>query len=247
MAHHPNGLIRVRMVHAFSYQPPCRPHIQPKEPALTVALGPREGRSPRSSLAGTSAHRAVWSHSGGLHDWTPWVSGTAPPGFPTSQPGGSEGQRQPPGSLADAHHRHRMQTDNKRNIKQCRGPLGSSRQTEQRCPGPSVPGARVLFPRNIKKEPTTESRKKDPRSWHISALYPGMYPSPQYLLGPPPTSNSRSDAGAAGTFRSRFPPYPQPRTGNAPPPGPPASSQVRPFLPKTPILLQRPAHPQPPP
>lgn len=28
MAHHPSGLIRARMVHAFSYQPPCKPQIQ---------------------------------------------------------------------------------------------------------------------------------------------------------------------------------------------------------------------------
>lgn len=57
--------------------------------------------------------------------------GTAPPGFWESQPEGSKRQRQPPGSQADPHRRHRMGADNKRNIKQCSRPLGSLGQTEQ--------------------------------------------------------------------------------------------------------------------
>lgn len=55
-------------------------------------------------------------------------------------------------------------------------------------------------------------------------------------------------ASTSGKLRPSFHPYPQlGGRKNAPPLRPPASSQNRPFLSKTPISLQRPALPRPPP
>lgn len=178
------------MAHAFSYQPPCRPHIQPKQPVLTVALGPGRAGDQGLSLGRTPAPRAVWSHSGGLKDWAPWVSGTAPPGFRKSPPGGSKGQRQPPGSLAHPHRRHRMQTDNKRNIEQCRRPPGSFRQTEQPCPGTSCARSlRVLFPGSMEKESSHRKQKeKDLGPGTSLPFILASAPPPNYLLVPPPTT-----------------------------------------------------------
>lgn len=179
--------------------------------------------------------------------------GTAPPGFLESQPGGSKGQRQPPGSLADPHHKDGTGRDNKRNIKRCRSLQAASGRRN------SLPGRLLCqqhlgpLPKEHQKESNHRRQKgKDPGPGTALPFILAFTHSPQLSSGahlPPLTGRSgakvtappRGNSGRASIpILSRGPETPllsdhllHPRTAH--------SSPRRPFL------LQRPAHPRPPP
>lgn len=122
----------------------------------------------------------------------------------------------------------------------------------QNSPDRAPPGEHLgLFPWNIKKGPGHRRRKgRNPCPGTALPFILAFIPSLQLPSGATSRLLHGRSAGAEvtaptpGKFRPCFQPYLQPWAGNASPPRPPASSQNRLFLPKSPILLQRPAHPR---
>lgn len=122
------------------------------------------------------AQKAVLRQGGGPNVWTPWVSGHSSSWILGISAWRQQEAETPPGSLADAHHRHRVRRDNKRNIKWCRRLLGSLRQAEEPCQGTSCASSIwAFFPWKIKKESSPrKSERKGPGSWHSPAFYSSM-------------------------------------------------------------------------
>lgn len=167
--------------------------------------------------------------------------GAAPPGFWEPQPGGSKGQGQ--GHWQSPTISTECEEITKETANGYRRPPSSLGQTEQPCQGTSCARSiRALFPWNIKKESSHGRQKgKNPGFGTALPFILAFTPSPQLLLVPASHSQvgCRSDCPGLGgnSGEASFPTVTRGQE-NAPPLRPPASSQNRPFLPKTPIYYK---------